>query len=218
MADDIQKDVPPADSADTLSMDEETRPRRKKQPRHPDFPKTQAGKLWEAFGNPEEPINEMPGGTYNTAGGRPRDITWRDTLSVNLNEYGKLYQKPCVRDSLLVGLAGGFGVGSLRAVLGGKHSNWHEYQDLRLKICTGIKTLMWSSNLAVLTFSAVSSGMYFWCERRRVAEAQGMAEAVAMMKKLQQKKQEEEAAERLAKEKQRLEEEQRKSWKSWKSW
>lgn len=119
MADDTRKDGAPAKVENTVPPEEEESRLRKKQPRHPDFPQTQAGKLWEAFGKPEKPINEMRGGTYNTAGGRPRDITWKDALNINLSEFSKLYQKPCVRDSLLVGLGGGFGVGSIRAVVGG---------------------------------------------------------------------------------------------------
>lgn len=120
MADDTRKDTTAQEAPiDALKAQEDDRPRRKKQPRHPDFPKTQAGKLWEAFGNPEKPINEMPGGTYNTAGGRPSDLTWRDMFSVNVYEWNKLFQKPCVRDSLLVGLASGMGLGGVRAVFGG---------------------------------------------------------------------------------------------------
>lgn len=78
-----------------------------------------------------------------------------------------------------------------------------------------MKALLWSCNIGVLGFCSVSSGMYYWCERRRIKEAQGMAEAVAMMKRLQQKKKEEEAAQKAAEEKQRLEEAKRRSWKFW---
>src|SRR5271163_2041357 len=77
------------------------RPRRPK-PKH-DFPKTQAGKLWDAFGNPEEPVNTMPGGMVNSAGGRPPEVTWRDAFKFSEVDATRWYRTTCSRDSLLVG-------------------------------------------------------------------------------------------------------------------
>lgn len=101
-----------------------------KKPKH-QFPKSQVGKLWEEFGNPEEPINMMPGGTYNSAGGKPGEPTYWDAAksvitggsktsptSVSLAEVHKV---PCARDALLVGIGMGFGAGGLSAVLVGKY-------------------------------------------------------------------------------------------------
>ena len=93
--------------------------RRKPKPKH-DFPQTQVGKLWDAFGNPEEPVNTMPGGTYNSAGGKPKEVHWTDAFKFNSKEIMNLHRLPCSRDSLLVGLGAGFGVGGVRAILGGK--------------------------------------------------------------------------------------------------
>ena len=99
-----------------------------KKPKH-EFPKSQVGKLWEEFGNPEEPINLMPGGTYNSAGGKPREPTYWDAVksvfagdpnnpnSVSLTQ---VHKAPCARDALLVGIGLGFGVGGVSAVLGGE--------------------------------------------------------------------------------------------------
>ena len=110
-----------------LGNDAETTPAPKK-PKH-EFPKSQVGKLWEEFGNPEEPINLMPGGTYNSAGGKPREPTYWDAVksvfagdpnnpnSVSLTQ---VHKAPCARDALLVGIGVGFGTGGLSAVLGGK--------------------------------------------------------------------------------------------------
>ncbi|OAG39500.1 hypothetical protein AYO21_06328 [Fonsecaea monophora] len=65
MADDTrQPDTSPADEKPQSDARPFTRPK----PKH-DFPKTQAGKMWEMLGNPAEPANALPGGTYNSAGG-----------------------------------------------------------------------------------------------------------------------------------------------------
>jgi cytochrome c oxidase assembly protein subunit 20 len=120
MAEDTREPEPP--QGDNASQEEARRPRRPK-PKH-DFPKTQAGKLWDAFGNPDEPINTMPGGTYNSAGGKPKEVTWRDALKFSeFNKEGRpaFYQTSCARDSLLVGIASGGAVGGLRFIVKGTH-------------------------------------------------------------------------------------------------
>lgn len=106
---------PPEDGSES----EYRRPRRPK-PKH-DFPKTQAGKLWEAFGNPEEPVNTMPGGMVNSAGGRPADVTWRDAFQSPFatKDGRRFYQVPCAKDSLLVGIGGGSAIGGVRFILKG---------------------------------------------------------------------------------------------------
>lgn len=40
--------------------------------------------------------------------------------TVRISDLKDGYKKPCVRDSLLIGMGAGFGVGGLRAILGGK--------------------------------------------------------------------------------------------------
>jgi hypothetical protein len=116
MAEDTRKsDNAPSNEA---SVDDESTPRRKKS-KH-DFPKTQAGKMWEAFGNPAEPVNEMPGGTYNSAGGKPKEITWKAIFDWKLSDARRFYRVPCARDALLVGVGGGAAVGGVTAIIGGK--------------------------------------------------------------------------------------------------
>ena len=118
MAEDTREpEVPQSDDATQLEV---RKPRRPK-PKH-DFPKTQAGKLWEAFGNPEEPVNTMPGGTYNSAGGKPKEVSWRDAMK--FSEFGKegrpwFYQTSCGRDSALVGIGAGTAIGGLRFIVKG---------------------------------------------------------------------------------------------------
>lgn len=97
---------------------DDSAPARRK-PKH-DFPKTQAGKMWEAFGNPKEPVNEMPGGTYNSAGGKPKEVTWKAAFDWKLGDVRKFYRVPCARDALLVGLGGGAAIGGVTAIIGGR--------------------------------------------------------------------------------------------------
>ena len=115
MADDTRKSRS-APSSEASSIDESVRRRNKT--KH-DFPKTQAGKMWEAFGNPAEPVNEMPGGTYNSAGGKPKEITWKSLFDWKISDAKNFYKTPCARDALLVGIGGGTAVGGITAIIAG---------------------------------------------------------------------------------------------------
>ena len=78
--------------------------------------------MWEAFGNPQEPINTMPGGKYNSAGGKPAEPRFWDAFSFDMfNREGRpaFYQTSCARDSLMVGIGAGGAVGGLRFILKG---------------------------------------------------------------------------------------------------
>ena len=81
------------------------------------------GKIYERFhvsATPEN-ANTLPGGTSNTAGGRPKEAGLIDAAkAVRLKKLKEIHEKPCVRDSLLTGIGAGFGVGGLRAVVGGR--------------------------------------------------------------------------------------------------
>lgn len=103
-------------TSDALSGEESTPARTRR--RH-DLPKSQAGKMWEAFGNPAEPVNEMPGGTFNSAGGKPKEVTWKDAFDWKLADVKKFYRVPCARDALLVGVGGGAAAGGVTAIIGG---------------------------------------------------------------------------------------------------
>ncbi|GAD96819.1 conserved hypothetical protein [Paecilomyces variotii No. 5] len=162
-------------------------------PKH-ELPKSQVGKLWDAFGNPEEPINMAPG-AYSNTGGKAKDISVSDAVkSISLNEMSAFYKTPCSRDSLLIGLGAGFGVGGIRGVVGGLKSIWP------------------ACNWAVGSFAVISIAAYELCQRQRVKEIDGMKQAVEMMKELKLKKQREKE-QKQAEEAARLEEERRrKSW------
>lgn len=120
MAEDTRK--PDETSSKDIAGTEEVPPWRKKS--NDELPKSQAGKMWEAFGNPADSPNQMPGGMYNSAGGKPRDLTWKDAFSFRLSEITTFYKLPCARDALLVGMGGGAAVGSVTAVFGGMSTRY----------------------------------------------------------------------------------------------
>lgn len=117
--------------------------------------------------------NALPAGAgLNTAGGRTKQAGYFDALrSIQLSDFQEVHKKPCVRDALMTGIAGGFGISGVRAVLGA--SVW--------KIC----------NTAVMSFVFGSFMMYEYCQRRRQLEMQGMKRAVEVIdrKKAEKRKQ-----------------------------
>ena len=127
MADDTREQQSSVE--DGLQEQEIRRPRRKPKPKH-EFPQTQAGKMWDAFGNPDEPINTMPGGKFNSAGGRPPEVTWRDAFIFTRKDADNLFSGnfakfPCARDSLLVGMGGGAAFGGLNFIVSGVFFRFH---------------------------------------------------------------------------------------------
>jgi cytochrome c oxidase assembly protein subunit 20 len=69
---------------------------------------------------PPQNANLMPGGTENTAGGQTKEIGVGDALeSIKLEEFTEIHKKPCVRDALMTGIGSGFGIGGVRALIGG---------------------------------------------------------------------------------------------------
>ena len=81
---------------------------------------SQTGKLWDAFGNPEEPANALAKATYKPPGKDPKDASYSEIIgSVSLSELSTIHKRPCARESLMTGIGVGFGVGGLRGVLKG---------------------------------------------------------------------------------------------------
>lgn len=67
-----------------------------------------------------ENANLLPGGTSNTAGGKVKEATIMDGLrSIRLSDLKEVHKKPCVREALMTGIGAGFGIGGVRAILGG---------------------------------------------------------------------------------------------------
>ena len=97
---------------------------------HPASPEDAAAQLpyeakhYEVFDDPPETppesANVLPGGTANTAGGRQRDTSFINALKMmKLSDFTEVHKKPCVRESFMTAMLSAFGVGGLRAILGG---------------------------------------------------------------------------------------------------
>ncbi|RMD43042.1 hypothetical protein DV735_g2092, partial [Chaetothyriales sp. CBS 134920] len=163
-----------------------------------DKEKGQEQKLWEAFSDPNNPVNEAPGGKYNSAGGKPQELSWRDAFDYSRLDPKKLpyfWQTGCGRDSILVGIAVGGGAGGLHFIV------------------RGLSSMLLTTNIAVGVFSATSMAMYKWCRDRQREESKNMAIALNGMRLLNEKKAREKAE---AEEAARKAEEERKahSWGS----
>lgn len=77
-------------------------------------------KTYEKFSVAPENANALPGGAINTAGGKFKGTTIMDAFkTIKLEDFKDVYKKPCARDALLAGIGAGFGVGGLRAIMGG---------------------------------------------------------------------------------------------------
>jgi len=82
-------------------------------------------KTYETFGSAPPSANALPAGSgQNTAGSvsntNPESLNITNAVkTVRLQDFKQVHMYPCVRESFLMGIGGAFGVGSLRAVLGG---------------------------------------------------------------------------------------------------
>ncbi|KAG4410923.1 hypothetical protein IFR04_015942 [Cadophora malorum] len=174
-------------------------------------------KIYEVFNAPSSPppsapsqsgpisANALPEGSgQNTAGANQEAPTLATAIkTVRIQDFKQVHMYPCVRESLLMGIGGAFGVGGVRALWGApipKAANW-----------------------AVGTFVFASFANYEFCLYRRRLERQHMKRAVEI---IDRKKAEKEAAAKVKREERRRakeeadrraeEEARRKSW--WKVW
>ena len=81
-------------------------------------------KVYEVFNAPPKSANALPEGSgQNTAGAHQKAPTLGDVLeTVHVQDFKQVHMYPCVRESLLMGIGGGFGVGGVRALWGGLFS------------------------------------------------------------------------------------------------
>lgn len=90
------------------------------------------GTAHEPYAVPVAPpnANALPGGAgLNTAGGRAKQASYFDALRrIQLSDFQEIHKKPCVRDALLTGIGGGFGIGGVRAILGGTFNSFKACQ------------------------------------------------------------------------------------------
>jgi cytochrome c oxidase assembly protein subunit 20 len=116
MAGDTRDTPPPKDGSDSTARGPpagETGP--------PEHIKSSKPKVYEVFNNPSPSANDLPAGYgQNTAGSRKPIPTLTEAVkTVRVEDLKMVYQYPCARESLLMGIGAGFGVGGVRALWGG---------------------------------------------------------------------------------------------------
>lgn len=80
---------------------------------------------------PPENANLLPGGNLNTAGGKIKEAGLIDAAkTVHISELQEVHKQPCVRDAFMTGIGAGFGIGGVRAILGGQPSTNASYAGL----------------------------------------------------------------------------------------
>ena len=132
--------------------------------------------------------NALPAGAgHNTAGGRVKEAGVFDAIrSIKLSELTEVHKKPCVRESFLTGIGGGFGIGAARAIWGGKIARILDCG----RVADNHQATVWSAcNWAVVSFVFGSALMHEFCQRRRQLEMQGMKRAVEVIDRKQAEKQ-----------------------------
>lgn len=90
-----------------------------KKPKH-EFPQSQVGKLWDAFGDPEDRVNVLANATYKPQGKNPKDVSYSEVIGdLSISQISSFYKAPCARESLMTGIGAGVGIGGVRATFGG---------------------------------------------------------------------------------------------------
>lgn len=63
------------------------------------------------------------------SGKKPNDVSVTEAMkSMSMKDATSFYKAPCARDSLLLGIGAGFGVGGVRGVLGGIYTQLLLYE------------------------------------------------------------------------------------------
>lgn len=79
------------------------------------------GKTYDTFDYPatKDNLNSLPGAN---AHGPPASAGLIDALkSIKLEDFKEVHKKPCTREGFLTGIGAGFGIGGIRAILGGMY-------------------------------------------------------------------------------------------------
>ncbi|KAF4627797.1 hypothetical protein G7Y89_g10357 [Cudoniella acicularis] len=162
-------------------------------------------KIYEVFSAPPPNANALPEGSgQNTAGGREKNPGLADAIkTVRVEDFKQVHMYPCVRESLLTGIGGGFAMGGVRALWGAsvpKAANW-----------------------AVGTFIFTAFANYEFCQYRRMLEKSHMKRAVEIIDRKKAEKEAEAKAKRderrrLKEEADKKAEEDAKRKSSWKFW
>lgn len=116
MADDSRDPSSPQEAGNSTANTPSTAPNQSKH----QLSQSQVGKLWDAFGNPEEPVNVLANATYKPPGKSSKDVSYSEVVgSMSLSEVSSFYKAPCARESLMTGIGAGFGIGGIRGIFGG---------------------------------------------------------------------------------------------------
>lgn len=116
----------------------------------------------------------------NTAGGQLKETTIIEAVkTIKLEDFKEVHRKPCARDALLIGIGAGFGVGGMRAIIGGP--SWFLF-FLYGPIClTDAAPTLKACSWAVATFCFGAFVSHEFCQRKRLLELQGLKRAVEVM-------------------------------------
>ncbi|KAI4127233.1 MAG: hypothetical protein LQ338_003309 [Usnochroma carphineum] len=180
--------------------------RESKEPSQPPITSQPAGKTYDTFNYPATPenVSSLPGANGPKAiKQQPTSAGLLDGLkSISLEEFKEVHKKPCTREGFLTGIGAGFGVGGIRAILGGKFAA----DPTMLPLCalTVTAPVYTACNWAVVAFAFGSFAMHEYCQRKRKMEKAGIQRINAALneKKVEQEKKREEQrkARRQAKE------------------
>lgn len=129
-------------STPEMTQNEQTNNAQDPSSRKPKYepPKSQVGKLWEAFGNPEDQANVLPGTVSNSSNSKDSsDSTLSEAFkSLSAKDLTTFYKMPCARDSLLLGIGVAFGVGGIRGILGGTMNRMSFITEVQFEADSGV--------------------------------------------------------------------------------
>ncbi|KAL8836750.1 MAG: hypothetical protein Q9170_002779 [Blastenia crenularia] len=145
-----------------------------------------SGKTYDTFNYPAsaENINSLNANS-NNARGQPTNAGLTDGLkSIKLGDFKEVHKKPCTREGFLAGIAAGFGIGGIRAILGAP--------------------IFTACSWAVGAFTFGSFVMHEYCQQQRRIEKAGIQRINAALDEkkieIEKKREEKRKARRKAKE------------------
>lgn len=182
-------------------------------------------KVYEVF---PANANALPEGSGQNTAGRPENPNLTDAVkTVRIQDFAQVHMYPCVRESLLTGIGGGFGMGFFRAIWGGMYlplqliaRRFHPMRRIFANTVDLLAPIPKAANWAVGTFAFAALANYEFCQYKRMLEKSHMKRAVEI---IDQKKAEKEAEAKAKRdERRRLKEEadkqaeaKKSNWKFW---
>lgn len=163
------------------------------------------GKTYDTFNYPAtaENVNSLPGANgFKASKQQPTNAGVLDALkSIRLVDFTEVHKKPCTREGFLTGIGAGFGIGGVRAILGGTFDMTEHQSQYRLTTVAPVFTVC---SWAVGAFVFGSFAMHEYCQQKRRMEKAGMHRINAALDEkkvaLEKKREEARKARRNAKE------------------